>query len=484
MRMIALAQAWRASGGSVVFLCSDITPPLEQRVREEFQIEKISAAPGSLDDLQATTAAVSRIAKGDRSVAVALDGYQFGADFQLGVKKTGCRLLVVDDYGHADAYHANFILNQNISAREELYALRNEDAELLLGPRFALLRSEFVDRRGWVRAIPDEAKTLLVTLGGADADNVTKKVIDALAGSGLEVKVVVGGSNPHLAALRQAADAASGGETRMELVLDSFDMPGLMQWADMAVAAGGSTSWELAFTGMPSLFLILAGNQEDNARELEKRRFGLCLGRQSEFDAGSFRKALALLARDSTLRRNFAARGRGMVDGLGAHRVASLLQGDSDPALDPVTEADCELLWEWANDPATRANSFNSAAIPFKRHKEWFHTMLQDPECCFWMATNEKLGKIGIVRFDCEDAEATISVSLAPHARGKGYGRKLISSACSRIFAVSAVDRIRALIKPANESSIRAFERAGFIRDAETTIKGQPALRYLLHRMS
>ena len=485
MRMIALAQAWRASGGRVVFLCSDITPALEQRIREEgFQREKISATPGSADDLEATMAVVSRIATGGPPIAVALDGYQFSADFQLGVKKTGCRLLVVDDYGHADAYHADFVLNQNISAREELYVRRDEDTKLLLGPRFALLRREFVDHCGWLRTIPDEAGKLLVTLGGADADNVTKNVIDALSDSGLEVKVVVGGSNPHLPGLLQASEAATVGKTRVELVTNASDMPSLMQWADMAVAAGGSTCWELAFTGLPSLFIILAENQEDNSLELERRGFGICIGRHSDFEADRFRAAINRLADDTALRTEFAARGRDMVDGLGAHRVASLLEGEADFELRSVADADCELLWEWANDPATRTNSFDSAPIPLERHKEWFRAKLQDPHCHFLMATNQKLGDLGIVRFDRHDSEATISIAVAPQARGKGYAKKLIRSACERMFALSRVALIRALIKPENKASVRAFEGAGFLRDATIMVKGHPSEQYLLHRTS
>jgi len=485
MRMIALAQSWRESGGDVAFLCSDITPPLEQKIREEdFQIERIGAAPGGVDDLGATTAIVLRNAKGGRSVSVALDGYQFSADFQLGVKKTGCRLLVVDDYGHAEAYHADVVLNQNISAREELYARRDVGTKLLLGPRFALLRREFVDHRGWLRAIPNKARKVLVTLGGADADNVTKKVIDALAGSGLEVKAVVGGSNPHLPGLRQAAEAATGGETRVELVVNASNMPSLMQWADMAVAAGGSTSWELAFSGLPSLFIILAENQEENALELERQGFGLCIGRHLDFDADAFRAAITQLASDTALRAEFAARGRDVVDGLGSQRVVSLLKGSPDLELHSVTGADCELLWEWANDHATRANSFDSSPIPWKQHKEWCHAKLKDPACSFWMATNAELGKIGVVRFDCHNGQATISVTLSPHARGRGYGKKLISSACDRLFDFSEVDLVRAFIKPANKASIRAFEGAGFVQDAGTTVKGQPAEQYLLHRTS
>jgi UDP-2,4-diacetamido-2,4,6-trideoxy-beta-L-altropyranose hydrolase len=485
MRMIALAQAWLASGGEVIFLCSEITPSLEQRIREEdLQLEKIIATPGSKADCEATTAVVSGHAKGDRSLVVALDGYQFGSDFQLGIKKTHCPLLVVDDYGHAGGYHADFVLNQNVSAREELYAKCDKTTQLLLGPRFALLRREFADHRGWTRNIPEQATKLLVTLGGADADNVTKKVIGAIRGAGLEVKVVVGGSNPHLSSLRQAAEAATTGGTRVELVVNSSGMPGLMQWADVAVAAGGSTSWELAFTGLPSLFIILAENQQENALELERQGFGLCIGRYLDFDADAFRSAINRLARDAALRTGFAARGRDMVDGLGAHRVAALLEAEIDLKLRCVIEADFQLLWEWANDTATRANSFDSAPIPWDHHKVWCHTKLRDPECRLWIASTSEIGKIGVVRFDGHDSEATISITLAPQARGKGYAKRIIRSACERMFALSRVALIRALIKPENKASVRAFESAGFLQNAGTTVKGQPAEQYLLHRTS
>jgi UDP-2,4-diacetamido-2,4,6-trideoxy-beta-L-altropyranose hydrolase len=331
MRMIALAQAWREDGGEVVFLCAETTPALEERIRVEgCGLEKLAVVPGSKEDLLATCSSISRHANKASSVAVALDGYQFGSDFQRGLKESGCRLLVVDDYGHAGFYHADLVLNQNISAYASLYASRGDATNLLLGPEYALLRREFLQFRNRAGEIPERAVRLLVTLGGADADNVTKKVIDALAGSGLEVKVAVGGSNPHLASLRQAAGAASRGTTKVELVIDSREMPQMMVRADFAVAAAGSTSWELAFSGLPTLFIILAVNQAGNAREMESRGFGLCLGEHSEFDERRFRDAVSSLAADRRLRAGFASRGRELVDGLGAAKVACALSKPRD----------------------------------------------------------------------------------------------------------------------------------------------------------
>jgi RimJ/RimL family protein N-acetyltransferase len=107
---------------------------------------------------------------------------------------------------------------------------------------------------------------------------------------------------------------------------------------------------------------------------------------------------------------------------------------------------------------------------------------MNDARCSFWIASNHDLEQVGVVRFDCEHGEVTISLSVAPHARGMGYGRKIIESACDRVFQSSAANLVRALIKPTNKASIKAFERAGFHRDVGTRVKGQPAEQYLLHR--
>ena len=485
MRMIALAQAWCKDDGKAVFLCAEITPSLESTVGSEgFGLEKLEVVPGGREDLEATCSAVSRHGGKTSSVAVALDGYQFGSDFQQGVKATGCRLLLVDDYGHADFYHSDLVLNQNLCARASLYARRGDATKLLLGPHYALLRREFSLVRRSAKDIPEKATRLLVTLGGADADNVTKRVIDALAGSGFEMKVAVGGSNPHLASLLEAAKEASRGTTRVDLVFDSREMPQLMAWADFAVAAAGSTCWELAFSGVPFLFFVLADNQAANAREMERRGFGLCLGGYAQFNTQRFRDSVSRIAADRRLRADFASRGRELVDDRGAQRVASLLASDDEISLRRVSEEDFRLIWDWVNDPVTRANSFESAAISWEKHREWCEAKMNNPLCSFWIAANRNLEEVGVVRFDNEDGKATISLSVGPQVRGMGYGAEIIKLACYRLFQSSAVNLVRALIKPSNKASIRAFERAGFRRDVGTMVKGLPAEQYLLHRTS
>ena len=56
------------------------------------------------------------------------------------------------------------------------------------------------------------------------------------------------------------------------------NMPSLMNWADLAITAGGSTSWELAFMGVPNLIINFAKNQVSNSEQLHDSGLAMNLG--------------------------------------------------------------------------------------------------------------------------------------------------------------------------------------------------------------
>jgi UDP-2,4-diacetamido-2,4,6-trideoxy-beta-L-altropyranose hydrolase len=203
MRCLALAQAWCAAGGVSVFVHAELSPSLERRIREMGgKLAPISAARGSATDAVQTIA----LAEAHGASWVVADGYCFGEAWQRQVKDSGLQLLVVDDYGQAEHFHADVILNQNLGAKAAWYAKGESVAQLLLGCRYALLRSEFRQCQRPHRTFSGPAKRVLVSLGGADPDNVTTQVVSALHDiPEIETVVVVGGSNPHLEAIREAA---------------------------------------------------------------------------------------------------------------------------------------------------------------------------------------------------------------------------------------------------------------------------------------
>jgi UDP-2,4-diacetamido-2,4,6-trideoxy-beta-L-altropyranose hydrolase len=323
MRCLALAQEWRARGGAVTFLCAELGESLERRLRAEgMGLQRLAGEPFGAGD----AAAVLGLAGSQRAAWAVVDGYGFGADYQRLIRAGGERLLVLDDYGHAGAYDCDAILNQNLHADQGLYANRAAHTQLLLGPRFALLRREFQAVRPGEPSGTGQLREVLVTLGGSDPDNLTRVVLEGLVqagAAGLHLSVVVGGANPHWGALQ----AEWGRSPAVTLLRDVPDLPARMAAADLAVSAAGSTCWELCCLGVPFLTVVTADNQRGIARALDQEGVAQALGEGAALQPGAVAQAVARLAGDVALRQMMSHRGRALVDGRGAARVVDVLAG-------------------------------------------------------------------------------------------------------------------------------------------------------------
>ena len=256
---------------------------------------------------------------------VVLDGYHFNETYQQQVKEAGHRLLVIDDMAHLKHYYADVVLNQNLHA-ELLHYSCEPYTQLLLGTKYVLLRREFQAWKGWKRKIPAIARHVLVTLGGADPGNYTLKVIQALqqlSVLGLEATVVIGGSNVHADTLQTEA----GGSIPIRLIHDAANMPELMAEADVAVASGGATVWELAFMGVPSIVGITAQIEEYLVKGLEKNGLFSCIGWFKDISLEKVQQALSWLIRDERARRDMIKLGQRLVDGAGCDNVIKQLLG-------------------------------------------------------------------------------------------------------------------------------------------------------------
>lgn len=325
MRCLALAQAWQRYGGQAHFLQTERFPGLEARLLAagctvQYLTEITS---GSLADANATTVA----AQGQEAKWVVVDGYHFDAAYQQQLKQAGLKLLWMDDFGHCEAYNVDLVLNQNVYAHEGLYLQRSADTQLLLGCDYALLRSEFKSWIGWQRQIKPTVQRLLVTLGGADPENQTLKVLRALAliQMPLTVTVLVGAANPHREMLEEVA-AQLREQHEIILLQNVSNMPELIANADLAICAGGSTTWEMAFLGLPTIILEIAGNQRMIAQELDNRGVSINLGWFEEVHIDKVAFTLCDVVFDSDKRLQMSRRGQALVDGLGAERIVKVMQ--------------------------------------------------------------------------------------------------------------------------------------------------------------
>ena len=105
-------------------------------------------------------------------------------------------------------------------------------------------------------------------------------------------------------------------------------MPELMAWADVAVSGSGSTTWELAFMGLPGMIVVLADNQCSIARELESAGVAIDLGWYAGVTTADIRSALAQLLEAEETRAEMTRRGQQLVEGRGVDLVAKILRSE------------------------------------------------------------------------------------------------------------------------------------------------------------
>ena len=322
MRCLALAQAWHDAGGAVAFISAGLSGELRHRLAQEHMaLLDLDQAPGGSQDAEATAEHALRAG----AEWVVADGYGFGAEYQRVIKQADLKLLVLDDYGHAEYYYADVVLNQNLDADRSLYEACEPTTRLLLGTTYALLRREFLRQADRPRSIPRIVRHVLVSFGGSDPHDLAAKTIRAIQRIDepvLETTVVAG--DDRLQA--RLALLVGDGPQHFEVLGHVSDMPGLMGRADLAIAAAGGSSWERALLRLPSLVVIAAENQRPNAEALHRVGAALNLGWWREVTEETLAESIRATALDRPLRRIQAAAVGRLVDGLGAGRVVEAMK--------------------------------------------------------------------------------------------------------------------------------------------------------------
>jgi UDP-2,4-diacetamido-2,4,6-trideoxy-beta-L-altropyranose hydrolase len=401
-------------------------------------------------DQEAEFATMSRML-GARSAWVVLDHYGLGADWLQGARRITEARLVLDDLRDRKL-ECEIVVNPWFVGGRGAYAELAPGARLLLGPAFALVRSEFLVARGSAPARSfDAVRRILISLGGTDPEGATGRVIDEVLTSApwAEVDVLLG----H--ATRTARVPATD---RVHVYVDPPDVPALMLAADLAVGAGGGMTWERCAIGLPSLIVAVADNQREQSEMVAASGAARYLGPLAALEPGAIAAAVAGVL-EADVRGEMARCGQALVDGLGCVRVADQMEGVS---LRPATGDDARRVWEIANDPAVRLASISTDSIPWESHRRWFTARLASGEPLLVAEIGSR--SVGYVRFDDRPDGTEVSMALDPRHRG-GLGGRVLRTACDWWDAVHPGTRLLARIKTDNQASLRAFLGSGFVEE-------------------
>lgn len=474
MRMIALAQSWQDNGGAVHMATVSCPEPLFERLHtENVYHQKFSVCEcGGTEDARQTIELARKIG----AEWVVLDSYHFRLRYQRTIHENGLKVMVMDDYGHCEKWCADLIVNQNIGCEDLKYDNEVPGAKVLLGLRFTLLRREFCTALERLEPAPsrEPVRKLILTFGGADANNVTGKVLktlDMAIVDGLNMRLVVGPGNPHRKALdKQAAQSRH----KVEILENVADMPALYTWAEGIVSAGGSTCYEWLLFGLKGAVVTIADNQRPIVDELAATGDILTLGEWNKSTPEDWAARIG----PWLYREDFTSKPMSLpLDGLGSERVVAYLAGRFI-YLRKGLWTDVEHTWRWANEPLARQMSFKSDPIPYEEHATWLRSTLSNENAWVRVVELAGVGPIGIVRFNkkLDDAHAVISVNVSESFRSRGLGTRIIRIATHEFVSESGLEEVIAYTKTSNIASARAFQKAGYCNPKQVRIGDIEAL--------
>jgi RimJ/RimL family protein N-acetyltransferase len=130
-----------------------------------------------------------------------------------------------------------------------------------------------------------------------------------------------------------------------------------------------------------------------------------------------------------------------------------------------ATIKDQDQLLGWRNDKEVRNQSFTTKIISRNSHAKWLSKVLLSKNHVLLIAHGPKKEPIGQVRFDIKHTVATVNISIEKAFRGKGISKDVLKTALKYLFKInrtSPLEKVVALVKVGNTSSMMMFERAGF----------------------
>ena len=316
MRVLGLAQTWIAAGGRATLASIDLPTPLAERFAAVggSVVRLDGLKTGSTEDLRATAAAARSVNAG----VVVVDGYDFLPAWLGELSAEGRPVVYVDDYGLPDLPVAAVVM-------PNAGALPPPSGQVWAGAPFVPVRAEFQDAPRPERTFDRTPMRLLLTFGGSDPARMSLRgVAAALAVAQdipLHITVLLGPAHPDVAAVRELA-AASG---EVEVLHDVREMSTLLARVDVAMAAAGTTCWELATLGVPMLLVPVADNQRIVVDGLLGGDAATALPAAQTLSDGELRAGLRDFLANKQALQAMSAAGRRLIDGQGARRIVAHL---------------------------------------------------------------------------------------------------------------------------------------------------------------
>lgn len=294
MRCLTLAKQLKRHGAEVTFVCRNLEGNSISYLKGQgIRMTTLPLMGNQIEWQMDAEETITIIKEMDNEVdLIIVDHYGLDSRWESELRHYTKRIMVIDDL--ADRPHdCDLLLDQNyyLDMNERYKRLVPNHCIQMLGPNYVLLREEFLQIANKPRERTGEVNNILVFFGGTDPTGETIKTLKAIRELNIpqiEINVVVGASNPK----RREIELMCKGMLHTNFYCQVSNMAELMWQADLAIGAGGSTTWERCLLGLPTMVVIIADNQREVTHAVAKQGSVIYLGEHTDVDKQQIQKYL------------------------------------------------------------------------------------------------------------------------------------------------------------------------------------------------
>ena len=314
MRCLTLAQELKNNFDKIIFLTqknsSDFT---ETIMNNEFEVIFISTNNDS--DIIKNIVTTNSVNKN----FLLIDHYNVDSNFESSLKNTFEKIFVIDDLANRK-HDCDLLIDQNYyrDLNQRYEKLIQNGTITLLGPKYAIIRPEFRKINKKTIKKNSQIKKILVSFGGSDPTNECKKVLDALCSienSKFEIIVAAGIYNHKFEQLKKLYEKYSN----IKIYRHVDELSRLMVNSDLFIGAGGTTTWERFYMGLPSIVTIISDDQKESIEFLSDMGHVINLGLAKNVTSKTYVQTLQ--KPNSDLIYDMSLHNQKLVDGNGSNRI-------------------------------------------------------------------------------------------------------------------------------------------------------------------
>lgn len=255
-----------------------------------------------------------------KNVILVVDSYSLSKTWLDILKPFVIKTIVIDDLANRKLNCDALIDHNYFKNYEHRYQnLVNSNCKTLLGPKFSLISDDLIKFKK-KELYFSKLESILIYFGSSDNYNLTLFTLETLLESRykkLIFKVILRKDHENFIKIQNLSNQFKN----IELFSFTNNIGYFFKKCDLAIGAGGTTTWERILIGIPSLIITVAENQKEFVEDLDEDKIIYHLGNFLTLKNDDIINKIDFIVGNKVEVIKNLKRGQNLLDGKGLSRV-------------------------------------------------------------------------------------------------------------------------------------------------------------------